>query len=128
VRPLAPDPYASAAEPSSTPPQEDLVCFLNQPIWRVELRKDGGASCTEMCKGPAGLRATAPVPVKGQRDVWSFTLRGGDGVPFLSLAVHRTGKCTDEMSSKVTPYEVTARRPRGGTTYKGCCEPLTSPH
>jgi uncharacterized membrane protein len=126
VRPLAPDPYAPAAAAGA--PQEDLVCFLNQPIWRVELRKDGTASCTEMCKAPAGLRTTAPVPVKGQPDLWSFTLRGSDGIPFISLSVHRTGKCTDEMASKVSPYEVTVRRLRGNTTYKGCCQPLTPAH
>ena len=51
-------------EAGGAAPQEDLVCFLNQPIWRVEVRKDGTAACTEMCKAPPGLRATDGVWAK----------------------------------------------------------------
>jgi uncharacterized membrane protein len=122
-KPLVPDPYGGAAPAGGFP--EDLVCFLNQPIWRVELRRDGTVTCSEMCKAPAGLRVAATEPVKGHRDAWSVTVSDSGGAPFMSLGVRRTDRCADDMSNKISPYEVTARRAHG-PAYRGCCVTLVA--
>jgi uncharacterized membrane protein len=130
-RPLVADPYVGGAPPGSadgavTPP-EDLVCFLNEPLWKIEVRRDGTATCTETCDGPPGLRVaeTQPIGGKGHPPGWNMKIQKANGASFMSLSVRRTDKCTEEMSHKVFNYEISARR-GGGKQYKGCCTPIAS--
>jgi uncharacterized membrane protein len=120
--PRATGPAAAAAKGAEVF-DEKLVCFLNEPFWRIEIQKDGQAACTETCDGPRGLRATAAQSVKGRPDAWSMDINGPDGGGFMSVTVRRTGKCTEELSSDQYDYEVSARRPHG-PVYKGCCNKI----
>jgi uncharacterized membrane protein len=120
---LSADPYASGE--IGPRPQDDLVCFLNEPLWKIELRKDGSATCTETCDGPPGLRVavTQPISVKGRGAGWNMKIQKPNGSPFMSLSVRRTDQCTEDMSHRVFGYEISARR-GNGKQYKGCCNPV----
>jgi uncharacterized membrane protein len=102
---------------------EDLVCYLNEPFWRIQITKAGAATCTETCDGPPDLRAALARPLAGAKDAWSLELRTADARPFMAVTVRRTGSCTESLSSDQYTYEVVARRP-GGRPFSGCCNPM----
>jgi uncharacterized membrane protein len=102
---------------------ETLTCFLDEPLWRIDIRKDGRAACSETCDGPEGLRATPPRTVKGKAGGWSVEIRDVQGSAFMALDLRRTGRCTEDFSDDRYAYEISARRPRG-PAYKGCCNSL----
>ncbi len=118
-----------AAAPDAAPPEvastlaEDIICFLNEPIWRLELRRDGRASCTDMCQGGSGLHTAVAPAAAGSG--WTITVRESGGGEFMAVTVRRISSCKDDVSGQVGRYEVTARRPRG-PAFKGCCLPLSS--
>jgi uncharacterized membrane protein len=118
----APAPTPAAATDVFT---ENLTCFLNEPFWRIDVRKDGKATCTETCDGPEGLRAAPPRAAPGKSDAWTIELRDVEGSAFMALALHRTGRCTEDLSDDRYTYEIVARRPRG-KAFKGCCNSLGS--
>jgi hypothetical protein len=110
---------AAEVEPAARLDQ-DIVCFLYQPAWRLELRRDGRASCTDRCPGPRGLRATVAASMMGEG--WAITLDEPAGPQFLSLTVRRTNQCKDP-AGRTAPYEISARRGHA-EPYEGCCLPL----
>lgn len=117
--PAAAGPIASPG--GAAPPADDLVCFVNEPLWKIEVGKNGSASCSETCNGPSGLRvkASGPASAKDRR----IRLEEPSGALFMSIEIRRTDQCAEQMSRNLYAYEIVAQRP-GGRAYRGCCNPL----
>jgi hypothetical protein len=114
------------AGPGADQPALDspLVCYLRDPVWKLQIEEDGDAACTLMCHRPAGLRVAARRPVKGRPGTWSIEIRQPDGAPFVTATVRRTGRCTEDLSARRYQYEISARLPHH-TQAHGCCNPLS---
>jgi uncharacterized membrane protein len=134
AREVAPAPATLRKEPApplrqgatATPAgllEEDLVCVTNEPLWRIEIRKNGRVTCTETCDGPPGLHVTPVRPLEGKPG-WIMDVLRPNGDRFLSLAVRRH-PCTEDLSDDHYAYDVAVRRP-GGKIVKGCCNPLSA--
>jgi hypothetical protein len=122
------EPVAEHAPVAATAASDDLdarlVCYLDGPLWRLEIEKGGRATCTETCGGPSGLHATTPAPAEGRPGAWTMKLLRPGGAAFMTVSVKRTDSCTEDLSSTRYAYEVAARRP-SGRVFRGCCNPLS---
>jgi hypothetical protein len=115
-RPLRPAPTAVALE-------DDLVCDLPEPLWKVAIDRAGQARCTETCDAPEGLRATSLRRAAGEQRAWTMDIRQASGAPFMTVSVRRTDHCTQPLLGHHYAYEISARRPLE-ITYQGCCNVL----
>jgi len=108
---LAPITAASAQEPS-------LICFGNEPSWRLDLTEEGKARFSTPDSATADYLGAANTLAWRKEAVWrgqATVPDGGELVAFL-----REGACSDGMSDTVHPYSVNVSLP-GGRHYAGCC-------
>ncbi len=108
---------ACAQEPS-------LICFGNEPSWRLDLTETGKAHFSTPDSLVIDYRGIASTLVPRKESVWrgQATLPdGGELVAFL-----REGACSDSMSDTVHPYSVVVSLPEG-SNYAGCCRVTEAP-
>jgi len=122
-----PSPAVSATEGSSddehgqtpTAPAA-LVCFGNEPFWRLDLGSDGAARCSETCSGPEGLRISH-YQQSHEGKLQTLDVVEPSGELFLSATITQTGTCSDTMSDALHMFEVQVHGKPGDL--RGCCNP-----
>jgi heat shock protein HslJ/uncharacterized membrane protein len=95
-----------------------LICFGNEPSWRLDLTEAGKARFSTPDSSPVEYRGTGNALRPRNETVWrgrSAAPDGGELVAFL-----REGACSDGMSDTVHPYSANVSLP-DGRHYAGCC-------
>ncbi len=113
---LAPTSASWAEEPS-------LICFGNEPSWRLDLTETGKARFSTPDSQAVDYVGAAHALAWRKESVWrgqAVVPGGGELVAFL-----REGACSDGMSDTVHPYSVNVSLP-GGRHYAGCCRVPTA--
>lgn len=108
---LAPSAASLAAEPS-------LICFGNEPSWRLDLTEKGKARFSTPDSSPVEYRGTGNTLLPRNETVWRGRAAGPGGRELVALL--RAGACSDGMSDTVHPYSVNVSLP-DGRHYAGCC-------
>jgi heat shock protein HslJ len=114
---LAPTTASWAQEPS-------LICFGNEPSWRLDLTEKGKARFSTPDSAAADYRGAASLLAWRKESVWrgqAVVPGGGELVAFL-----REGACSDGMSDTVHPYSVNVSL-ADGRHYAGCCRVPAAP-
>lgn len=107
---------ASAAQAFAAEPA--LICFGNEPSWRLDLTQPGQARFSMLDGASSDYRGASHPRAAHPETIWrgrATTPRGGELIAFL-----REGACSDGMSDTVHPYAVNVSLP-GGQHYAGCC-------
>ena len=113
---LAPTSASWAEEPS-------LICFGNEPSWRLDITEKGKAQFSTPDSAAVEYLGAANTLAWRKESVWrgqAVVPGGGELVAFL-----REGACSDGMSDTVHPYSVNVSLP-GGRHYAGCCRVPTA--
>jgi heat shock protein HslJ len=95
-----------------------LICFGNEPSWRLDLTEKGKAQFSTPDSAAVDYLGAASALAWRKESVWrgrATVADGGDLVAFL-----REGACHDGMSDTVHPYSVNVSLPGGGH-FAGCC-------
>ena len=104
--------------------EQPLICFGNEPFWRLDLTTPGQARFS-LHDGPATMYRGRETRIEPRREaVWRGRSAGksdGELVAFL-----RDGACSDGMSDTVHPVSVNVSLP-GGAHYAGCCRVPAAP-
>jgi heat shock protein HslJ len=108
---LAPIAASWAAEPS-------LICFGNEPSWRLDLTEAGKARFSTPDASPVEYRGAGSTLRPRNETVWRGRAAGRGGGELVALV--RAGACSDGMSDTVHPYSVNVSLP-DGRHYAGCC-------
>ena len=108
---LAPITASWAAEPS-------LICFGNEPSWRLDLTEAGKARFSTPDSSPVDYRGAGNTLRPRNETVWRGRAAGPGGGELVALL--RAGACSDGMSDTVHPYSVNVSLP-DGRHYAGCC-------
>jgi len=124
----APSPEVSATEGSSDDGEHSqalkapaaLLCFGNEPFWRLDLGADGTARCSETCSGPEGLRISHYQPSE-RSQLQTLDVVEPSGELFLSATIKQTGACSDTISDASHMFEVQVHGKPGD--FRGCCNP-----
>ena len=108
------------AMPVDSPASEEqpLICFGNEPSWRLDLTELGKASFSTPDIAAVEYTGAATAFAPRKESIWrgqATVSGGGELVAFL-----REGACSDTMSDAVHPYSVNVSLP-GGRHYAGCC-------
>ena len=104
--------------------EQPLICFGNEPSWRLDLTETGKASFSTPDSPAVDYLGAANTLVPQQGSVW----RGRAAIPGGQelVAFLREGACSDGMSDTVHPYSVNISLP-GGRHYAGCCRVSEAP-
>jgi heat shock protein HslJ len=108
---LAPITASWAQEPS-------LICFGNEPSWRLDLTGKGKARFSTPDSSPVDYRGAGNTLRPRNETVWRGRTAGPGGGELVALL--RAGACSDGMSDTVHPYSVNVSLP-DGRHYAGCC-------
>ena len=98
--------------------EQPLICFGNEPSWRLDLTVPGKASFSTPDIAAVDYTGAATAFAPRKESIWrgqATVSGGGELVAFL-----REGACSDTMSDAVHPYLVNVSLP-GGRHYAGCC-------
>lgn len=101
-----------------------LICFGNEPSWRLDLTETGKARFSTPDSPAVDYLGAASTLVWRKESVWrgqATVPHGGELVAFL-----REGACSDGMSDTVHPYSVNVSLP-DGRHYAGCCRVPEAP-
>ncbi len=107
-----------AAVTASVAQEPPLICFGNEPSWRLDLTETGKARFSTPDSPAVDYLGAANTLAHRKESLWrgQATLpEGGELVAFL-----REGACSDSMSAITHPYSVNVSLPQGGH-YAGCC-------
>jgi heat shock protein HslJ len=104
---------AAIARPAAAQP---LICFGNEPFWRVTFPEPGRAQFTTPDDPPTDYQGTETRNEPLRERLWrGRAAAGGDLVVFL-----REGACSDGMSDDTHPFSARVSTP-DGEFYTGCC-------
>jgi heat shock protein HslJ len=98
--------------------EQPLICFGNEPSWRLDLAVQGKASFSTPDSAAVDYIGSATAFPPRKESIWrgrATVPGGGELVAFL-----REGACSDNMSETVHPYSVNVSMP-DGRHYAGCC-------
>ena len=107
-----------AAVTASIAQEPPLICFGNEPFWRLDLIETGKARFSTPDSQAVDYLGAANTLVLRKESIWRGQAThpdGGDLVAFL-----REGPCSDTMSDSVHPYWVNVSLPQGDH-FAGCC-------
>lgn len=113
-----------AACTASIAQEPSLICFGNEPSWRLDLTEKGKARFSTPDSIAVDYLGSANTLVPRKESIWrgqSTLPKGGELVAFL-----REGQCSDSMSNTVHPYSVNVSLPEG-SHYAGCCRVSQAP-
>jgi heat shock protein HslJ len=114
---LSPITASWAGEPS-------LVCFGNEPSWRLDLTETGKARFSTPDSAAVDYVGAAHALAWRKESVWRGRATAPDGGELVAFL--REGACSDGMSDTVHPYSVNVSLP-GGRHYAGCCRVPDAP-
>lgn len=96
--------------------ERELICFGNEPSWRLDLPGTGEARFSQPDGQSARFRGSEARIEHRRESVWRGRGRGGrELVAFL-----KDGACSDGMSDTVHPVSINLSLP-DGRHYAGCC-------
>ena len=102
--------------------ERELICFGNEPSWRLDLPGTGEARFSLPDGQSARFRGSEVRIEPRQESVWRGRGRGGrELVAFL-----KDGACSDGMSETVHPVSINLSLP-DGRHYAGCCRVPAAP-
>lgn len=105
--------------------EPQLICFGNEPSWRLDLTEAGKAGfSTPDCPATAAYVGAANTLAPRKETIWrgrATAPNGGELVAFL-----REGACSDGMSDMTHPYSVNVSLPNGAHR-AGCCRLAQAP-
>jgi heat shock protein HslJ len=104
--------------------QPSLICFGNEPSWRLDLTEKGKAQFSTPDSAAVNYLAAPNTLAWRKESVWrgqAVVPDGGELVAFL-----REGACSDGMSDAVHPYSVNVSLP-DGRHLAGCCRVPEAP-
>jgi heat shock protein HslJ len=102
--------------------ERELICFGNEPSWRLDLPGAGEARFSLPDGKSASFRGSEARIEHRRESVWRGRGRGGrELVAFL-----RDGACSDTMSDTVHPVSVNVSLP-DGRHFAGCCRVPAGP-
>ena len=104
--------------------EPSLICFGNEPFWRLDLTETGKARFSTPDSIAVDYLGIANTMVPRKESIWrglSTLPKGGELVAFL-----RKGECSDSMSDTVHPYSINVSLPEG-SHYAGCCRVAEAP-
>lgn len=113
-----------AAVSASIAQEPSLICFGNEPFWRLDLIETGKARFSTPDSQAVDYHGATNTLAPRKESIWrgqSTHPEGGELVAFL-----REGACSDTMSDSVHPYWVNVSLPQGGH-YAGCCRLSEAP-
>jgi heat shock protein HslJ len=113
-----------AAVTASIAQEPSLICFGNEPSWRLDLTEKGKARFSTPDSMAVDYLGIANTLVPRKESIWrgqSTLPKGGELVAFL-----REGQCSDSMSDTVHPYSVNVSLAEG-SHYAGCCRVSEAP-
>ena len=117
VRPLA-FVFLLAPVTASSADKPPLICFGNEPFWRLDLTETGKARFSTPDSPAVDYLGVASPLAWRKESVWRGQPAipgGGELVAFL-----REGACSDGMSDTAHPYSVNVSLP-DSRHYAGCC-------
>lgn len=123
VKPLALF-FLAAPTTASMAQEEPLICFGNEPSWRLDLTEPGKASFSTPDSAAVDFVGAVTTLAPRKESVWrgqTAIADGGELVAFL-----REGACSDQMSEIVHPFSVNVSLPEG-RHYAGCCRLSDAP-
>jgi heat shock protein HslJ len=95
-----------------------LICFGNEPSWRLDLTEAGKARFSTPDSPAVDYVGAASTLAWRKESVWRGRATAPDGGELVAFL--REGACSDGMSDTVHPYSVNVSLP-GGRHYAGCC-------
>jgi heat shock protein HslJ len=108
----------ASAVNASAADRQPLICFGNEPSWRLDLTTPDRASFSTPDTAAVDYVGSATGLPPRQESIWrgqAVRPGGGELVAFL-----REGPCSDGMSETLHPYSINLSLP-GGRHYTGCC-------
>lgn len=97
---------------------QPLICFGNEPSWRLDMTEPGKAEFSTPDIEAVLYNGSATTLAPEKETIWrgqATVPDGGELVAFL-----REGACSDTMSETIHPYSANVSLP-GGRHYAGCC-------
>ncbi len=113
-----------APHAASLAQEQPLICFGNEPSWRLDLPGAGKASFSTPDASAVDYAGAAITLTHRGETVWRgrpVDAEGGELVAFL-----REGPCSDQMSDTSHPYSVNVSLP-DGRHLAGCCRLSEAP-
>ena len=101
-----------------------LICFGNEPSWRLDLTEQGKARFSTPDSAVVEYVGAANTLVWRKESVWRGQAVGPDGGELVAFL--REGACSDGMSDTVHPHSVNVSLP-DGRHYAGCCRVPEAP-
>jgi heat shock protein HslJ len=98
--------------------EQPLICFGNEPFWRLDLSETGKASFSTPDSPAVDYFGAANTLVHRKESVWRGQATAPDGGELVAFL--RQGACSDGMSDTVHPYSVNVSLP-DGRHHSGCC-------
>lgn len=113
-----------AAVTTAVAQEPPLICFGNEPFWRLDLTETGKARFSTPDSAAVDYLGAANTLVHRKESIW----RGQATLPECGILVAflREGACSDSMSDTTHPYSVNVSLPQGGH-YAGCCRLAEAP-
>lgn len=99
-----------------------LICFGNEPSWRLDLPGDGEARFSLPDGQSMRFRGRESRIEPRKESIWRGRIRGGGEL----VAFLKDGACSDGMSDTVHPLSINLSLP-DGRHYAGCCRVPAAP-
>ena len=111
--------FLSAAPITASMAKEQaLICFGNEPFWRLDLTVPGMASFSTPDSGAVDFIGAAVTLAPRKDSVWRGQAAVGGGGELVAFL--REGACSDQMSDIVHPFSINVSLPEG-RHLAGCC-------
>ncbi len=104
--------------------EQPLICFGNEPSWRLDLPGAGKASFSTPDTSALDYAGAANTLTYRGETVWRGRPVGAEGGELVAFL--RQGPCSDQMSDTMHPYAVNVSLP-DGRHLAGCCRVAAAP-
>jgi uncharacterized membrane protein len=105
---------------------EDLVCLGGPPGWKMVIDRDGSVDCSDGCRGPGRLMASAARRTPDRRAAWTMAIKDPAGGNAMTVFLRHTGQCQDGASVSRFAYRIAVRTAEGRKLH-GCCNLIGPP-
>lgn len=104
--------------------EQPLICFGNEPSWRLDLTETGKARFSTPDDPAVDYLGALSTLLPRNESVWRGRATAPDGGELVGFL--RKGACSDQMSDTVHPYSVNVSLP-DGRHLAGCCRVSEAP-
>jgi heat shock protein HslJ len=110
--------FVAAPMTASLAHEQPLICFGNEPFWRLDLTETGKARFSTPDSPVVEYHGAAKTLAGRKESVWRGQESASDGRELVAFLHERA--CSDGMSDAVHPYAANVSLP-DGRHYVGCC-------